>query len=389
MSHADRFHSKLSPSGAKRFMECPGSIRLSEGIPRKDSKFSAEGTAAHELAEKCLTTGFDAAKYLGEKIGEFEVTAEMAQAVQAYVDYVRWFIERQWLVSLEERVDIGHVVEGMSGTADCLAHKDSHLFVIDYKHGMGVAVEVEKNPQLMSYALGALKRLSNVGKFQKVSLTIVQPRASHPRGGIRTWETTPEYLEAFAGDLADAALLTMDPAAPLKPGDHCQFCPAADANVCPALRDQALQLAAEEFEDASYAGLSNDELGDLLDKVSAVETWCKKLREYANAQAKVGRMPVGYKWVEKRAPRKWSDEESVATNLRLVMDFSDEQIFERKLKSPPQIEKLVGKKDFQVLRPLVVQQSSGLVLAPLGDPRPEATPDAASEFEAVSMDDES
>jgi hypothetical protein len=388
VNHADRFHSKLSPSGAKRFMACPGSIRLSEGIPRRDSVFSAEGTAAHELAEKCLRTGFDAAKYLGEKIGEFEVTDEMAVAVQSYVDYVRWFIERGWTVVLEERVDLSHVVDGMSGMADCYAYKDDHVAIIDYKHGRGVAVEAYENPQPMSYALGVLKRLSNQHKFNKVSLTIVQPRASHPRGGIRTWETTPERLESFAGELADAAFATLDPEAPLVPGDHCQFCPAADANVCPALKEQALALAAEEFEDASYAGLSNEELGALLGKVSTVETWCKKLREYANAQAKVGRMPTGYKWVEKRATRKWSDEESVADNLRLVMDFNDEQIFERKLKSPPQIEKLVGKKDFGVLRPLIVQQSSGLVLAPLGDPRPEAQPNAASEFEAVSMDDE-
>jgi hypothetical protein len=388
VNHADRFHSKLSPSGAKRFMACPGSIRLSEGIPRRDSVFSAEGTAAHELAEKCLTTGFDAAKYLGEKIGEFEVTDEMAHAVQSYVDYVRGFIERGWVVTLEERVDLGHIVDGMSGTADCYAYKDGHLFVIEYKHGRGVAVEVDQNPQPMCYGLGVMKRLGNQAKFTKVSLTIVQPRASHPRGGIRTWETTPARLEEFAGELADAAFATLDPDAPLVPGEWCQFCPAADANVCPALKEQALALAAEEFEDASYAGLSNEELGDLLDKVSNVETWCKKLREYANAQAKVGRMPIGYKWVEKRATRKWSDEESVAANLRLVMDFTDEQIFERKLKSPPQIEKLVGKKDFGVLRPLIVQQSSGLVLAPLGDPRPEAQPNAASEFEAVSMDDE-
>lgn len=71
-------HSKVGASSAKRWMACPGSVRLSEGIESKSSKFSIEGTQAHALAEQWLTAG------------ECPVNAdqEMAENVRVYVDWV-------------------------------------------------------------------------------------------------------------------------------------------------------------------------------------------------------------------------------------------------------------------------------------------------------------
>jgi hypothetical protein len=79
-------------------MACPGSVRLSAGIPGRSSRYADEGTAAHQLAERCLTNGIMAA---ADCIGEVErvrgtdwpVTEEMAEAVQVSLDTVRGAFE--------------------------------------------------------------------------------------------------------------------------------------------------------------------------------------------------------------------------------------------------------------------------------------------------------
>lgn len=386
VAHAGRAHARLSPSGAKRFMACPGSIRLTEHLPRQDSVYSREGTAAHELAEHCLNTGFDAGRFVGEHRlvdgHQIPVTHEMAMAVQDYIDHVLWFSSHETLkfeVSLEERLSVEHVVPGMFGTTDCLVYceETKHLFVIDYKHGRGVAVEPEENPQLMTYALGALKRYGN-RPVEKVTLTIVQPRAAHPRGSIRSWETTPDRLRRFADDLADAAIAVDMPDAPLVPGDHCTFCPAA--GTCPALRERALSAAQDEFESVAAEGSDLEELAKALTIVGTVEIWCKKVRETAHARAVAGEVPPGFKLVRKRGHRKWKDESSVPAALRFGAELEDDEIFERKLRTPPQIEKVLGKQRMGILTPLITQ-GAGLVLAPESDPREAAQPSAEDEFE--------
>lgn len=400
IAHSERAHARLSPSGAKRFMACPGSVRLSEGIPDESSVFANEGTAAHELAEILLTMKEEDANTLAGRVIDiapgdgpkvrapeieedrktlFKVTPDMVSAVNTYLQYARWFPKNGYDLELEQRLDIGHVVKDMFGTADCLAYseKHKHLHVVDYKHGAGVAVEVEHNAQLMCYALGAVKRYGN-RPVEKVTLTIVQPRASHPRGPVRSWETTPQVLMEFADELANAADLTEDPNAPLFPGEHCQFCPAAP--TCPALRELSFNTAMEDFDDQT--AVSGDQIAEWLDKVGTIEMWCKKVREYANAQARDGNMPTGYKFVEKRATRKWKDEASAVPTLQLAFGLDDAQIYaEPSLRSVAQIEKIVGKAKMGGLRPLITQQSTGLILVPDSDPRQAAATSGADEFD--------
>lgn len=405
--HSERAHARLSPSGAKRFMECPGSVQMEEGFEDKSSIFANEGTAAHELAQHCLETGADPKSLKGRVVDimaetpvrerravdeaftdtVFPIDDDMISAVTTYVDYVRWFSDKGFGIEIELRLDIGHVVDGMFGTGDLLAFSEEHkhLHVIDYKHGRGVAVDAEKNPQLSLYALGALKRYHN-REIEKVTLTIVQPRASHPRGVIRSWETTPEALKAFGETVTEAAALADTPDAPLKPGDHCTFCKAA--GVCPALRDQAVDFAKSDFEAVTANGATPDEMAEWLDKVSAVEIWCKKVREFANAQARDGNMPTGYKFVEKRATRKWSDEAKAVEAIGLLAELDDTDIFTPPaLKSVAQIEKVVGKKNMGVLNGFIQKQSSGLVLAPDDDPREAAIRSPTEEFDEVAIED--
>src|SRR5690606_26092408 len=66
--HADRAHAELGASSAHRWMKCAGSIALSRGIPNVDSEYAREGTAAHELAEKCLRRDLDAEAFIGTTV---------------------------------------------------------------------------------------------------------------------------------------------------------------------------------------------------------------------------------------------------------------------------------------------------------------------------------
>jgi hypothetical protein len=123
-------HAKLSPSGAHRWIECPGSVRMTAGLPRKSSPYAAEGTAAHQLAEMCLRNGKNAAEYLGTIIktkedGDWNVTPDMAEAVQYHLDEVRRI--HNWLggdLHIEVRLDLTEIVPGMFGTGDAVIVED-------------------------------------------------------------------------------------------------------------------------------------------------------------------------------------------------------------------------------------------------------------------------
>lgn len=93
LAHDQRAHARLSPSGASRWMPCPASVALEANEPDTSSDFADEGTAAHEMAAAALLAGNDAADHVGTVIyvsgKPWTVTAEMAEYVQSYLDYVR------------------------------------------------------------------------------------------------------------------------------------------------------------------------------------------------------------------------------------------------------------------------------------------------------------
>lgn len=392
MTHASRAHARLSPSGAERWVNCPGSVRLSEGIASESSIYADEGTAAHMLAEKCLSSGqVTAAPHLGTRIVvregvSFEVTQEMVDGVNVYLDYV-WALERLGFdISIEQRLDLTHVAGGMFGTGDCLAYMDGALNVVDFKYGKGVPVEVERNKQLLLYALGARKRYHNQG-VPLVRLTVVQPRALHERGPVRSWDVPIDLLNEMEVELRQAAENTKHADAPLVAGSWCKFCPAAAE--CPELRRHSLAAAQAEFGVAGDVipkepeRMSSAELARALSEVKVIEEWCRRVQEYAHQEALQGRMPEGFKFVASKSMRRWRDEAAVARVLPAIFDVPEESLFERKLLSPAKVEALIGKKAAKGIEHMVVKQSSGTLLAPLSDPRPAVRADAASEFEVV------
>jgi hypothetical protein len=401
--HTARAHAKLKPSSSKRWMECPGSVKLSEGIPDTSSVFADEGTAAHELAEHCLNTGFDPDRFGGwwvdldaaspgfmivakpiEKHRCFEIDDEMVRGVGIYVDWVRG-IKKEYPdaeVEVEARVNVLES-HGVEGTADCVAFSPSTgvLLVADLKYGRGLAVEPEDNPQALCYALGAIRRHHNRG-LTKIGVTIIQPRAIHPKGPIRTWWADPVDLLDFEQDLGWAAEATRLPDPPLKAGEWCKFCKAAA--ICPARKNQVDEAAKNEFgELTSPDQMTGEQLAALLLEADQIAEWCKRVVDYAHHEAAHGRTPVGWKLVAKRATRKWKDPDAALANLSLVVDEAL-LLTEPELKTPAQVEKVMPGRNAAAraafLEEFVKKESSGTVLAQENDPRPAVRADT-SEFE--------
>ena len=351
-----------------RWSACPGSVRLCEGIESKSSSYAQEGTLAHDVAAKALQSG----KYAAQLCAD----VEMAEAVQVYVSYVwehcttGYSNDRLWI---EHRFDLSFVHPGLFGTADAVIWKadEQLLIVVDYKHGAGIHVKVEGNPQGLYYALGALLTMNLPAK--RVRIVVVQPRCGAEGEKIRSWEIDAVDLLDFQADLIAYARATESPDAPLVPGEHCRFCPAAA--TCPALASRAQSVARLEFKQSLPYDPAQLKLA--LDSREAVKAWLKAVDEFAYAEAEAGRTPPGYKLVAKRANRKWRSEGEAIEYLQDVLGVKPEVMFERSLKSPAQLEKVVEAKMFA---DHVVKESSGHTLVPEDDKRPAVKVSAAAEF---------
>jgi hypothetical protein len=309
----ERLHSTLGASGTERWMNCPGSIAMSKGMPNKSSIYAMEGTAAHALGELCLAQDLAADVFEGQWInldgelfetepeipdGEptifydgqllwaknpaFKIDEAFVRAVQLYLDtvdyYLNWAretfgVEPQLLI--EKSFDLGMVYPGMFGTNDvCIFVPGKCLIVIDYKHGRGKVVEIKNNTQLRYYGLGALLELcaTEAIKFHAVTrealmgvlkdmvpaevvTVVVQPRASHRDGPVRA-ATYPveEILVDYRDELIAAAKRTEDPKAELKTGDWCFFCPGKIK--CPRITGKFTEMSKVDHYD-----LSDEELG--------------------------------------------------------------------------------------------------------------------------------
>lgn len=371
-NHAQRAHSELGASSSERWQNCPGSVRLSAGVSDPGSVYAAEGTAAHELGEWCLRNLGDAAERIGDEWPvdnhKFTVDEDMANAVQMYVDFVRAEQEKGGRVMIEQRFDLSEQVwPGMYGTADAVIYhpESQELVVADYKHGQGYAVEADANPQLLYYAIGAASLIK--APVKKVTVAIVQPRAFHKSGPIRSWSCSTTDLFEYVGVLRAAAQATEDPNAPLNPGAWCKFCKAR--GFCPALRDEAIAASNVEFTTVPDT-LTSEQLGEILEKATLIEDWISAVRAEALRRAEMGVPPSGWKLVQKRATRRWAfDEEDTADRLRMAYSLPDEKLFTRKLATPAQVEKLLPKKLKESLADLVVKESSGVTLARESDPR--------------------
>lgn len=408
-AHSQRAHARLAPSAAHRWLNCPGSIAASDGIEQKTSRFADEGTAAHTLAEHCFRCRLDADHYLGwlvdvsngqlmtgaaadampgEDLRTFEVTEEMAEAVQVFLDTIRPLCDGAEYAS-ETRLDLSHI-DGMdSGTADFSAYDPvaCRLTVVDLKYGKGVAVDPcepdgKPNPQLATYASGVMRRYIRRG-LRVVELIVVQPRAAGEP--VKSALFSPLDLMEFEEDLREGATRTRDPNAPRVAGEWCKFCPAAP--TCPENRAAATALAEDVFgEIVAPDSLPAEKLASVLRKAFMLKNWLRAVEEYAHDEAMAGRVPPGFKLVDKRAVRKWDgDEGAILNDLFYAGIDIGELMTKPELKSPAQVEALMPGKNKKeraaALAPFVKQVSSGTNLVPIEDPRAPARPALEDVFE--------
>lgn len=394
--HSARAHARLSPSSAHRWFACPGSPAAEAQFPSTSSVHADEGTAAHTLAEFCLQNKVDPADFLGGhvniKTGKvdrseaegkniFAIDEEMVDGVGLYVETVRSLIAPGDEFEFEAKLDLRHI-EGMDfGTGDFIRYRPEtrHLVVADLKYGRGVPVDVVENEQLMTYAEGTATRYHNRG-LDKIELVIVQPRCPHPDGSVRRYEIDVLDLVDFRFKITEAAKATMQPDAPRIPGDHCRWCKAAP--TCEALRQHSLAIAEMEFADEppKVASFSVAELATLLPKLDVVENWIKSVKNRAHEIAATDGLP-GYKLVHSTSHRKWKDEAEATQYLGSVIDLSEDQIYaDPKMRSPAQIEKILGAKRKKEIEGLIHKPPGKVILVPDSDPREPARPDAESEF---------
>lgn len=375
-------HSPIGASSMHRWSVCPGSVRLSAGIESTSSKFAEEGTLAHEIA----------AHYLTHQTWRSDCDDEMKEAVTVYTDTVARDLKDpiDVVFLVEKGFDLSNLYKNLYGTADCVIYYPGQklLRVYDYKHGIGVVVDVadkdgKPNSQLAYYALGALMTI-NAGVDQ-VELVIVQPRAAHPDGPVRRFRMPAYELLDFAADLVAFAKKTEDPNAVLKAGDHCKFCPAAFK--CPEISNKALEAA--KTQSTPLTEVDSKTISDYLNKIDQIEAWIESVRRHAFNELKNGNKIPGYKLVAKKAVRKWACEQDVKRFLEqnLMGNTMRECMTDPELKSVAQVEKALGKKtleDIGGLDRFIVSISSGDTVVPESDSRPEVKRDAASQFSIIA-----
>lgn len=410
-------HSKWSASGFKKIMLCPGSKVLEVGAADNTTIYAAEGTAAHELLEMALTGETPPAGYVGRIIEadgfEIEVTDEMAGYIQGVVDRVKDYQGEDGVLFVEQQLHYAEYLgvehdEGW-GTGDVVIARGDELIVIDLKYGRGVEVDVERNPQLMLYGLGALAKFNGIaGDFERVRLVIDQPRISEKPS---EWDINVAALEAWGrSDAADAVAMAQKAEREhngwdgwagfyLSPGgEQCRFCRAKA--TCPALRAEvALHVSdapatAEEFDQISDPKtFSEPDLARALGAVDLIEDWCKAVRAEAERRLLGGGEVPGYKLVAgKKGPRKWAnakEAEEVLKSMRLKV----EEMYDLSLISPTTAEKLakadkLGPRQWGRLQKLITQSEGSKHVAPLSDSRPalEMKP-VADDFVVESLDD--
>ena len=358
-------HAVLSASSSHRWLNCNPSARLEEKFEDNETEAAAEGTAAHALCEHKLRKML---KLRSRKPTSKYDCDEMDEYTDGYVEFVSEQIAqakqfcKDPLVLIEQKLDFSCYVPDGFGTGDCLVVADHLLHIIDFKYGMGVLVDAVENPQMMLYALGALRLFDSLYEIDTVSMSIYQPR----RDNVSTWTISVAELNEWAENtLVPKAKLAFEGKGEFSPGTWCTFCKAAVK--CRARAEAKLQLAKYEFAEPPL--LSDEEIEDILGRVDDLTKWANEIVAYAqDAAINHGKTWSGFKLVESRTIRKYSDEEAVA---QAASDAGYHDIYKKSLIPITEMEKLMGKKTFaEVLGGLVVKPQGKPTLVPASDKRP-------------------
>lgn len=369
INHAGREHAILSASGAKRWMACTPSARLEEKFPSTDTAYTLEGTRAHEIAEQQLRMFLDGkkkkVKYEGDDARIFDEVLPYVERIKELYAECRKRSEST-VMFLETQLDFSEYVPDGFGTGDVILLEDETLHIIDLKFGKGVRVDAENNPQLHLYGLGAINAFDDLYDFKTVAMHIEQPRLSHSSEEV----LAKDELLKWGNDLKPIAQKAYKGEGEFHPGEHCKFCKAS--GCCKALADYSLEIIDKDVLDPQL--VNTVELGSILEKIPTVEHWIKAIKEHSINQVLAGKYIPGWKLVEGRSLRKYTNDIDVINALHNA-GYEDAVIFEKKLYGITAMEKNLGKKKFgEVLGRLIYKPEGAPTLAPESDKRPEFKP---------------
>lgn len=370
-------HALLSASSSHRWLCCTPSAKLEESFENKSSVFAEEGRDAHSLAEHKLK------KYLGDKVkkpkSEFD-EKELEYYTDIYFDYACELISeakvrsKDPIILVEQKLGFSNYVPKGFGTGDLVIVADKILDIMDLKYGKGVEVSAVNNPQMMLYAIGALNLFDSLYDIEKVRMTICQPRLDN----ISTFEITVEDLIKWAEDeVKPKAELAIKGEGEFCAGEHCRFCRARFN--CRARAEENMKMAQYDFRKGPF--LTEDEITEILSNIGEFQKWASDIQAYALDKAiNENKKWDGFKIVEGRSSRKYSDQEAVCKTLTGA-GFKEEDIYSKNLLGITAMEKAIGKNKFkELLKDLVYKPQGKLTLVLESDKRPEIKNTAEADF---------
>lgn len=393
--HSSRAHSKLAPSNAATWVNCTKSVEFTEEnrhrLPEESTKFSGEGTLAHEVAESLLV--------LNKVPAHKKYTPEMVEHGRKYADLVRSLMANSANLEVESNVPLWYMPDNSTGHVDAVViqygadTRVEAIHVIDYKYGQWVHVHAQDNFQIAIYAIGFIigrfGENPNIDDSTVVSMHIFQPR-SRKKGresDVETWTTTWGKLKLLAASRIDiSAEIILNPKnahlRKFNPSEKtCMGCKAK--SFCTARSEQLASWYFDEEEGTQrhpVGAMSYEQIGAILQKAGGFVKYINELEEYAYQQALKGIRIPGMKLVVGRGSREWLDEGLVLACLGDVADASNWKTTP-KLLSPNQVSEKAKELGVSVkhLKPLITHHTGKLTLVSEDDEREESDP--LSEFE--------
>lgn len=368
-------HALLSASGSKRWLSCPPSARLEETYPDKETEAAREGTLAHAIGEFYLKY------YLKHNHTDIALPKQFKNQKlynKAMLDYVFEYVEmciekintalsidKTAYIAIEEKIDYSEWAKEGFGTGDLVIITDKYVEIVDLKYGKGVAVSAVDNTQMQMYALGIISNFGFMYDFDAIKMTIFQPR----NGGISSQEKSVKDLIKWGENIVKpTAELAYDGIGEFNAGKWCLFCRASLR--CKKYSEYCLSIAKYDFIDPEF--MSDEEMADVLNRIEPLIHYAKQIKDYALSEALQGRVWPGYKLVEGKSSRKYSDIAAVISRLQEANINSSDFMKEPELKSITELTKVLGKKTFSILLDDLITKIAGKpTLVGIDDPRPE------------------
>jgi hypothetical protein len=351
-------------STAKRVIACPASVKLVQQIPSKNipNEHADRGTLLHTVIAEALEFKLNPEEFLGTKYNDQILTEELIHekiypALDAFEEVGFECTGDNYM--LETRVGFGDYLPGVFGSTDVLGRIGDRAVVLDWKFGDGVLVSAEENYQLLFYAAAAMRTDKAKWIFEgatEIECIIVQPPE------VRRWVTTPQRVALFEQELRRAVHASQSEAPMFDTGDHCRWCAAKP--ICPKMTGQVERVLQNKLQ-----ALPIDQIALQLSQADMIEDYIKDLRALATQMLENGQPVPGFKLVPKRGTRQWTSEDAVHNWYNKYFTNVDD-IYDRKIKSPAQLEKHLKKLGTELPSELVVSVSSGSTLAPESDSRP-------------------